>query len=51
MQIKKDVVAKLIDQFSNVDKLSRHKNADISAVLLASVKAARSALTVLRKLK
>lgn len=51
MFIKKAQVAKLVDQFSNVDKLSRQKEVDVSAVLIASVKAARSALTILRKLK
>ncbi len=54
MNIRKTVVASLIERLNTIDKLSRRKNLtaeELQMVAIESVKAIRSTLTTLRKLK
>lgn len=54
MHIRKTVVASLVERLNAIDKLSRRKNLtaeELQMVTIESVKAIRSTLSVLRKLK
>ena len=54
MQIKKEIVAKLVEKLGDVDKISRRKNLtaeEATAVAVEAIKAVRGTLSVLRKLK
>lgn len=54
MFIKKDAVTTLVEKLNAIDKLSRRKNLtaeELQMVTIESVKAIRSTLSVLRKLK